>query len=91
MGWAIKRPRAGTAPGTRPRERSYFEMACGNCFQSPCVSREARYFSCTTCGNPAYECERCVRVATERDLAPVTTCAYCSLREEMNGDALSPN
>jgi len=46
------------------------------------------FFSCTTCGNPAFECKRCMRVATERDLAPVTTCAYCcSLQEEVNAAA----
>jgi hypothetical protein len=68
-------------------ERDYCSLNCGNCFRSPAVAPEARFFSCTTCGNPAYECTRCVRVATDRNLAPVTTCAYCSLREEVNADA----
>ena len=79
-------PRCVPPPGGRkkPEERSYCSMSCGNCFQSPCVSPEAWFYSCTTCGNASYECERCVRVSAERNLVPTTTCAYCSLREEMN-------
>ena len=71
-------------PMGRPTERHYCTLNCGNCFRSTFEAPEARYFSCTACGNPAYECKRCVRVARERDLAAVTTCAYCSLREEVN-------
>jgi len=83
MGRAGTRSSVTGQPAGRPQERVYYEMTCGNCFQSPCFYRESRYFSCTNCGEPAYECVRCVRIATERGFAAVTTCAFCSLAGEV--------
>jgi len=86
MGLRDARARENTPRGDIVQERTYCTLNCGNCFRPPAVAPEARFFSCATCGNPAYECERCVRVARERDLAPVPTCAYCSLRSEVSAN-----
>jgi hypothetical protein len=71
----------------RPKERSYCSLRCGNCFRTPDIAPEARFYSCTRCGAPTYECTTCVRIAEERGFAGITTCATCSLREEMHDDA----
>jgi hypothetical protein len=86
MGRQGRQSSVGGERAGKPQERVYCTMECGNCFRSPWASPESRFFSCTTCGSPAYECERCVRVAAERDFAAVTTCAYCSLAEEANAE-----
>jgi hypothetical protein len=62
-------------------------MNCGNCYRRAAVATEARFFTCTRCGDPAFECVTCVRIAAERGLVAITTCASCSLREEMHADA----
>jgi hypothetical protein len=69
------------------KTREYCSLHCGNCYRSPVMAPEARFFTCARCGDPAFECKRCVRVGVEGGFASVTTCATCSLREEMHTDA----
>ena len=71
----------------RPKEREYVTMNCGNCYRSQAEAPEARFYTCTRCGDPTYECATCARIGKERELPGVTTCATCSLREEMHADA----
>ena len=74
------------SPGTK--ERTYVALNCGGCYRSPALAPEARFFSCTQCGDPAFVCERCVELEKEYGTThPVTTCAMCSLRQEMGADA----
>ncbi len=74
------------SPGTK--ERNYVTLNCGSCYRSPAMAPEARFFSCTQCGDPAFVCKRCVELETAYETThPVTTCAMCTLRHEMGADA----
>ena len=39
----------------KPTERGYCSMNCGNCYRGA-VAIPARFFTCTQCGAPAFEC-----------------------------------
>jgi len=70
--------------GERLRDALEHAVNCGNCYRSAYVAKEARSYTCTRCGAPAYRCVTCVRISEERDLASVvTTCATCSLLDEV--------
>ncbi len=60
---------------------------CGNCYRSLEEAPEARSYACTRCGAPSHECATCVRIAAQRGFAGITTCAGCSLRDEVHADA----
>jgi ribosomal protein L37AE/L43A len=67
--------------------RDYVTLNCGNCYRSAAIAGEARFFSCVACGTASFECVRCADLGTERGLAPVWTCAACSLRGELGAGA----
>jgi ribosomal protein L37AE/L43A len=71
----------------RPKERGYVTMNCGNCYRSAAEAPEARFYTCTRCGAPTYECTTCARLGKERALPGVATCATCSLQDEVRADA----
>lgn len=64
-------------------------MPCGNCYREIDENRNprARVFRCASCGESSAECVLCACLGVERGVAPVTTCARCSLEEEVDGFA----
>jgi hypothetical protein len=50
-------------------ERDYCSLNCGNCYRAPVNAPEARFFTCTRCRAPGFECNprrRCCSGAKEQ-------------------------
>jgi hypothetical protein len=64
---------------------------CGNCYRSVSADDVARTFVCSRCAARGVECAVCTRIARERALRELDTCATCSIDEEQsrNDDATS--
>ncbi len=74
-------------PSRPPGTREYCALHCGSCYRSSALAPEARFFSCTQCGEPAFVCKTCVARGADYGASPGTTCATCSLRHEIGADA----
>ena len=73
----------------RITECHYVTLVCGNCFWQSPLANDACLFSCTTCGAPTLECEKCRDLAKGYDLPPITICATCSMKDETNRESAS--
>jgi len=63
-------------------QRDYVPLHRGSCYRGTAWAHEVWFFSCTRCGAPAFQCQTCARICETHNLT-ATTCAGCSLADEM--------